>query len=280
MQWRKMSTRKILDKGIARPTKLTTAVGSVWSTKRLRQTCAGVFRGFLQLLSEAAEVFAIGSVRTATAGLVVLVGAAAVLVGSLIYFGSSFGPLSGNPQIASGSNSTSHTSVARNTEQQMKEAARQADKEQSRQRIVDAQLKNDQQASRFSDVAVLPEQDLIAVQKRYAQLFEAGDYDRALLEAQSLEAATRSSFGENDPRYAAALGALAKVHVAQGRYSDAEVLYKRMLAIRADSPGTDLADLARALADLAEVYRGKGRVTEAEELAKRASSVRGATQAR
>jgi hypothetical protein len=57
-------------------------------------------------------------------------------------------------------------------------------------------------------------------------------------------------FGVNDPRYADALGPLAKVYFVQGRYAEAEALYKHVLPIR---KSTFRLDMVQTLNGLAEV---------------------------
>ncbi len=55
----------------------------------------------------------------------------------------------------------------------------------------------------------------------------------------------------------------------QGKYEEAEPLYKRSLEITEKSLGPDHPDVATALGNLAELYRQQGRYEEAEPLYKR-----------
>ena len=50
----------------------------------------------------------------------------------------------------------------------------------------------------------------------------------------------------------------------QGRYADAEPLYKRSLAIREKALGPDHPDVAMSLNNLAAFYRAQGRYADAE----------------
>ena len=59
------------------------------------------------------------------------------------------------------------------------------------------------------------------------------------------------------------------LYEAQGRYADAEPLYKRSLAIREKALGPDHPDVATSLNNLAELYRAQGRYADAEPLYKR-----------
>ena len=61
---------------------------------------------------------------------------------------------------------------------------------------------------------------------------------------------------------------------SQGRYAEAEPLYKRALAIREKALGPDHPDVARSLNNLAELYENQGRYAEAEPLYKRALAIR------
>jgi tetratricopeptide (TPR) repeat protein len=59
-----------------------------------------------------------------------------------------------------------------------------------------------------------------------------------------------------------------------GRYSDAEPLYKRALAVREQALGPDHPDVAVSLNNLAELYRAQGHYADAEPLHKRALAIR------
>jgi hypothetical protein len=60
--------------------------------------------------------------------------------------------------------------------------------------------------------------DFDAIYKRFVdQLYRAGNYPAALVEAQRFEAAVKARFGTNHTNYAAALHNLGLVYEAQGR---------------------------------------------------------------
>ncbi len=67
--------------------------------------------------------------------------------------------------------------------------------------------------------------------------------------------------------------ALARTYHAQGRYADAEPLYKRSLAIFEKALGPDHPDVAASLNNLAEVYRAQGKYAAAEPLYKRSLAI-------
>ena len=89
--------------------------------------------------------------------------------------------------------------------------------------------------------------DLQAIYKRYQEYYQAGNYAAAVVEAQKLEAVSKGRFGTSHTNYAAALNNLANVYSAQGKYSDAEGLYKRALAIRETALGANHLDVGQTL---------------------------------
>ncbi|WP_417914681.1 tetratricopeptide repeat protein [Candidatus Electronema sp. JM] len=80
--------------------------------------------------------------------------------------------------------------------------------------------------------------------------------------------------GKADTELAFALNELALVYDAQGRYAEAEPLYKRALAIREQKLGKDHPDVADTLNNLAWLYYRQARYAEAEPLSKRALEIR------
>jgi len=79
--------------------------------------------------------------------------------------------------------------------------------------------------------------------------------------------------GSDHPDVANSLNNLAGLYRNQGRYSEAEPLYKRALSIREKVLGSDHPDVALSLNSLAGLYRNQGRYSEAEPLYKRALSI-------
>ena len=80
--------------------------------------------------------------------------------------------------------------------------------------------------------------------------------------------------GPNDPRLAASLNNLAAIYDAQGKYAEAEPLYKRSLAIREKALGPDHPDVATTLENYADLMRKTGREAEAEKMKVRATAIR------
>ena len=64
----------------------------------------------------------------------------------------------------------------------------------------------------------------------------------------------------------ASLNTLSLLYQAQGRYADAEQLYKRSLAIQEKVFGPDYPDIAAALNGLASLYQAQARYADAESL--------------
>src|SRR5271166_933336 len=129
----------------------------------------------------------------------------------------------------------------------------------------------------FAVIAIAPaaaqQGDLNAMLKRFNDLNSAGDYPAALVEAQKLEAAVKARFGISHPGYGAALSTLAMVYDKQGKYADAEDLFKRALAIYEKARGTSQDVMAETLYNLAVVYSKQGKHADAESLYKRALAI-------
>ncbi len=95
------------------------------------------------------------------------------------------------------------------------------------------------------------------------QAYQQADYAEA---EKQLEAALKEAeaFGPDDVRLATSLNNLALLYKAQGRYAEAEPLYKRSLAIDEKALGPEHPDVATSLNNLAELYRARGKYAEAE----------------
>ncbi len=126
----------------------------------------------------------------------------------------------------------------------------------------------------MSPPALAQRADVNTILKALQESFARGDYAAAQIEAQKFEQAIKAQFGINHPNYAAALTNMALVYVAQGKYADAEGLYRRALAIREQALGANHPDVAQALNFLAIVYENQGKYVEAEGLHKRALAIR------
>jgi CHAT domain-containing protein/tetratricopeptide (TPR) repeat protein len=114
--------------------------------------------------------------------------------------------------------------------------------------------------------------DLHAIIWRYHELYAAGNYSAALVEAQKFEAGIKARSGTHNANYSLALNNLANVYRAQGKYAEAEALHKRALAIY-EALGKDHPDVAATLSNLAGVYEAQGKYAEAEANYKRALAI-------
>ncbi len=75
-------------------------------------------------------------------------------------------------------------------------------------------------------------------------------------------------------RLATSLNNLALLYKAQGRYAEAEPLYKRALAIVEKALGPEHPLVATSLKNYAVLLRKTGRATEAENMEARAKAIR------
>ncbi|MCH8805465.1 MAG: tetratricopeptide repeat protein, partial [Planctomycetes bacterium] len=82
------------------------------------------------------------------------------------------------------------------------------------------------------------------------------------------------NFGRTDPRLALSLNNLAMLYDTQGKYDQAEPLFKRSLAINEKALGPEHPDVAASLNNLAELYRVQGKYDQAEPLYKRSLAIK------
>ena len=80
--------------------------------------------------------------------------------------------------------------------------------------------------------------DIAAAQKRFQDLYAAGDYSAALAEAQKTEAAAKRS-GTNNFTYVSALNDLARAHQALGRYAEAAGMFKQVVGTLAEESAAE-----------------------------------------
>jgi tetratricopeptide (TPR) repeat protein len=74
--------------------------------------------------------------------------------------------------------------------------------------------------------------DIKAIDKAFQDHYARGNYPAAQIDAQKLEQLAKARFGADHPYYAVALNKLGIVFRAQGKYGEAEGLFKRALVIR------------------------------------------------
>ena len=81
------------------------------------------------------------------------------------------------------------------------------------------------------------------------------------------------ALGPDHPDVAQSLNNLALLYYHQGRYADAEPLYKRAIALNEKALGPDHPDVASSLNNLAALYQAQGRYAEAEPLYERSLAI-------
>ena len=102
--------------------------------------------------------------------------------------------------------------------------------------------------------------------------YQRGDYRRA---ATSFAAALKEAeaLGEADPRFATTINNLALMFMKEGRYAEAEPLYRRSLAVHEKALGPDHPSVGTTLNNLAGLFEAQGRYAEAEPLYRRTLSI-------
>ena len=101
-------------------------------------------------------------------------------------------------------------------------------------------------------------------QRRYADAEKS--FQSALKEAEG--------FGQEDLRLALTLNNLAFLYQAQGKYAEAEPLYKRSLAIWERTLGPEHPNVAQSLENYAALLRETNREAEAARMEARAKTIR------
>ena len=101
--------------------------------------------------------------------------------------------------------------------------------------------------------------------------YQAGKYDLAAKLAEKQLALAEKHLPS---RVATGLNNLALLYYTQGKYAEAEPLYKRSLAINEKALGPDHPHVATDLNNLASLYRETDREAEAEKLEKRAAAIK------
>ena len=81
------------------------------------------------------------------------------------------------------------------------------------------------------------------------------------------------ALGLEHPDVGTSLNNLARLYQSQGRYAEAEPLFRRSLAIREKALGPEHPDVGTALNNLAVLYYSQGRYAEAEPLSKRSLAI-------
>jgi CHAT domain-containing protein/tetratricopeptide (TPR) repeat protein len=121
--------------------------------------------------------------------------------------------------------------------------------------------------------AVPQQMDQVASQKRFQELYAAGNYAGALAAAQQQESAARRN-GTNNPAYMAALTNLAGANQALGQYAKAATMFAQVLDAFQRNLKSDDPTLAQPLSNLGAAYVLLGRYRDARPLFDRALKLR------
>jgi tetratricopeptide (TPR) repeat protein len=84
----------------------------------------------------------------------------------------------------------------------------------------------------------------------------------------------------HDDKVAILLNTLASLYHTEGKYTEAEPLFKRSLAIREKILGPEHPDVAAVCENMAKFYRKIGKTKEAEKLEIRSQKIRSSHRAR
>ena len=103
--------------------------------------------------------------------------------------------------------------------------------------------------------------------------YQQGNYAEAVTQFRAALSAAEA-FGPDDPRVATGLNNLAGLYGTQGRYAEAEPLYKRALAIFEKALGPDHPNVAGSLENYAALLRKTIRKRKAKKLEARAKAIR------
>jgi tetratricopeptide (TPR) repeat protein/CHAT domain-containing protein len=119
--------------------------------------------------------------------------------------------------------------------------------------------------------------DLEALQRQIAQLYQSGNYSEAMSIAQQALTLGEQRFGPDDARLGTLLNNVATLNKVQRRYAEAEPFYQRALAIQEKALGSEHASVGKTLSELAHLYALQRRYAEAEPLFERSLAITEAT---
>ena len=117
------------------------------------------------------------------------------------------------------------------------------------------------------------DEDVAALDKQVAQLYNQGKYAEAIPLAEQYAAAAKARYGEIAPDYATALVWQGLLLKATNRLSEAERLYRRALAIDEKSLGPDHPNLGGDVSNLSALLQATNRLSEAEPLMRRVIAI-------
>ena len=120
----------------------------------------------------------------------------------------------------------------------------------------------------FGSVQTFAQRDLEAAYQRMRALRLAGENEKALPEAEWLEAQVKARSGDQSERYGTVLNALGIIHEKLGHFELSESFHKQALGIF--QKGRDAGLISMSIGNLAVLAFKRGRYAEAEDFYKRA----------
>src|ERR1700716_287663 len=115
--------------------------------------------------------------------------------------------------------------------------------------------------------------ELAALGAQVSRLYQAGKYAEGIPLAEQYSKATLTRYGPKAAQYGAALNDLAGFLSGTKRFTEAEAVYRRILAIDEANLGPEHADVSGDLAHLAHVLAQVYRAAEPEKLMRRALAI-------
>lgn len=118
-----------------------------------------------------------------------------------------------------------------------------------------------------------PEDQIHELDQQTDDLFQQGNYDKAIEKATQARDLIRQHLGEQTVIFATNLNKLATLFKLVGRYAAAEPLFRQALEIHQRVSARDLPEYAESMRNLADLYRETARYDEAETLYQQALEI-------
>ncbi len=114
-----------------------------------------------------------------------------------------------------------------------------------------------------------PQEIVDALSRIVAGFYQKGDYRTGVMVAEQSYRFAEQKLGPDHPSTLSSVNNLAVLYESQGRYGEAEPLYRRVLAASEKVLGPEHPDTLRSINNLAFLYQAQGRYGEAEPLYRR-----------
>jgi CHAT domain-containing protein len=107
------------------------------------------------------------------------------------------------------------------------------------------------------------------IMQQVVNAYQSGHYSKGIEFAEKANQYALKNFGETDPDTLKSINYLALLYESQGRYGEAEPLYRRFYQLSEEVLGPKHPDTLTSINNLAALYESQGRYGEAEPLYKR-----------